>query len=173
MIANPKALLMNRIMLGLMLALAAGFLYNFATRLYLREDLANVRSDLRVAEGRLEQAETNLRAASETNAAQSRAIAEVERLREIDGTILKGLVQDLDASRSRDRVALNRIATLEKTNEQVREYLNAVPPAAVSCVLDKTCNDSVRANGNSSQGSAGGATATVRPAGAGAKQNQR
>ena len=173
MIANPKALLMNRIMLGLMLALAAGFLYNFATRLYLREDLANVRSDLRAAEGRLEQAETDLRAAGETNAAQARAIAEVERLREIDGTILKGLVQDLDASRSRDRVALNRIATLEKTNEQVREYLNAVPPAAVSCVLDKTCNDSVRTNGNSSQGSAGGAAATVRPAGTGPQHHQR
>ena len=173
MIANPKALLMNRIMLGLIIALAAGWLYNFATRLYLREEVAELRGNLALQEGQLEQAQADLVQAGIVNEAQSRAIAEVERLREIDGTILKGLVQDLDASRSRDRVALNRIATLEETNEQVREYLNAVPPAAVSCVLDKTCTDSVRANGNSSQGPAGGAAATVRPAGTGPQQHQR
>lgn len=173
MITNLLRKYFNYAVLVGLIVLGVGWLTNYAARLHLREDLANVRSDLRDAESRLGEAEKDLIAAGEANAAQARAITEVERLREIDGMVLKGLVQDLDASRSRDRVALNRIATLEKTNEQVRDYLNSVPPAAVSCVLDKTCADTVRTNGNSSQGTAGGSASTVRTPGAGAKQHQR
>lgn len=170
MIGKP---IVNRLILALLIALSAGFLYNFATRLYLREEVTELKGALQLQSERLVTAEAELKEAGEVNQRQTAAIGEVQRLREIDGTILKGLVQDLDASRSRDRVALNRIATLEKTNEQVRAYLNDVPPAAVSCVLDKTCNDQVHGNGNPGAGAERRAAGPVSSAGTGAKQNQR
>ena len=170
MIGSP---ILNRIALALLIALSAGFLYNFATRLYLREEVAELKGDLALQGSQLEQAQADLVQAGIVNEAQGRAISEVERLRAIDGTILQGLVQDLDASRSRDRVALNRIATLEKTNEQVRAYLNDVPPAAVSCVLDKTCNGQVHGNGNQSPIPERRPAGPVSGAGTGTKRNQR
>ena len=66
-----------------------------------------------------------------------------------------------------DARARNRLATLEKSNETVRNYLNQPIPLDLVCLLNRTCD---AGNSGSDKGGAGGAsrgTGLTVPAGSG------
>lgn len=102
---------------------------------------AKLETSVATLEGKLSSAEERVTAVETINAQQAEAIETVRSIRDVDGTILAGLVRDLDALRVRDSGMTNRIATLEKSNEAVKKYLNSAVPEPLGCVLDKTCTD--------------------------------
>lgn len=70
------------------------------------------------------------------NHQQDQAITELRRLRGLDSQALTGLQKELaDAGKKGDNLR-QRIAQLEKTNEQARALLDTPVPAELGCLLD-------------------------------------
>jgi hypothetical protein len=173
MINNPLKVWLNYIVIAALIALGAGWLYNYVARQQLALQVSEQKTELQGVHAELKTTREDLDAAVIVNEAQGRAINEVERLRTIDATILSGLVKDLDASRNRNRVTLDRLQVLEKTNEQVRQYLNQPVPSSVSCLLDNSCSPNGDENGNRGEAPKPGAPGRVPGPAAGAKSNNR
>lgn len=138
-------------LIAIIVALAGFAVYNYVTR---------VRLDAKVVtlEGKVDKANERVAAVEEINAQQATAIDTIRSIRDVDGTILAGLAQDMNALRVRDTSMTTRLATLERSNEAVRKYLNAAVPAPVGCLLDKTCPDE---NGRAVPATERGAPAAV------------
>lgn len=70
------------------------------------------------------------------NHQQDQAITELRRLRGLDSQALTGLQKELaDAGKKGDNLR-QRIAQLEKTNEQARALLDTPVPTELGCLLD-------------------------------------
>lgn len=150
-------------LLAAVLVLAAVATYNYVTRLKLDTKVTSL-------EGKLGSAEARVKAVEEVNEQQAQAIQTINRLTDVSDTMLQGLATDVNALRVRDSTAFNRLATLEKSNEAVRAYLNSAVPAPVGCVLDRTCADQ---DADGIPRAERGPAPAVRAAPAPAKPNQR
>lgn len=84
------------------------------------------------------------------NQRQDETITHLQQLREVDGLVIAGLVADYSRLSEADTKARKKLATLEKENAPVREYLNRPLPPELSCLLNNTCKA-----GNSDGGSKG------------------
>jgi hypothetical protein len=91
---------------------------------------------------------------------QQETIGELKELRLQDAQALTGLLTDYKVLADNDARARNRLATLEKSNETVRNYLNQRIPPDLACLLNNTCD-----TGNSGSDK-GGTGSTSRGAGA-------
>lgn len=121
-------------LIALLLAVAGFATYNYTTRLKLDTKVTKL-------EGKVDKAEERVAQVEAINAQQATAIDTIRSIREVDGTILAGLATDMNALRVRDTSMTTRLATLERSNEAVRKYLNTAVPAPVGCLLDRTCID--------------------------------
>lgn len=149
-------------LIAVIVALAAFTTYNYVQRLRLDTKVVSL-------EGKVDKANERVKEVEEVNRQQADAIETIRSIRDVDGTILAGLAKDMEALRVRDTSMTTRLATLERSNEAVRKYLNSAVPEPVGCVLDRTCPPD--ANGVS--GAQRGAARKVPAATAPAKPNQR
>lgn len=119
-------------LIAAIVALAALVTYNYVQRLRLDTKVATL-------EGKVDKANERVKEVEEVNRQQADAIDTIRSIRDVDGTILAGLAKDMDALRVRDTSMTTRLATLERSNEAVKRYLNSAVPEPVGCVLDQTC----------------------------------
>jgi septal ring factor EnvC (AmiA/AmiB activator) len=82
---------------------------------------------------------TQLTSALET---QDKTINDLKELRTRDANAIDGLVNDYRSIAQSNKEVNDRLANLEKTNEEVRRYMRDPLPAAIKCVLNNTCKDS-------------------------------
>lgn len=137
--------------------------YNFTMRL--KQD-----AKITTLQGKVDRAETRVQLVEEVNKQQAEALETIKGLNSVNDTMLSGLAADMEALRVRDRTTYTRLAALEKSNEAVRQYLNARVPDPVACLLDQSCPEQ---NTSGSSGTKRGAAGTVPAAAAGSKSNQR
>lgn len=139
-------------------ALLAVAVIGYIERLQLRANVADLKTEVTSAQGRVAQVE-------EVNRQQQEALGRIEDLRALDGEVLTGLAGDLSSLRVRDRGVAARIAHLEKTNEAVRAFLDGRLPVG-GCVLDNSCAPGGGDEGRDGE-AAPGADAAVPEAGGG------
>jgi type II secretory pathway pseudopilin PulG len=122
---------------------------------------------LLTTENELQAVRQRLGAVESVNQQQEATIGELKELRLQDAQAFAGLLADYKVLADNDARARKRLATLEKSNETVRNYLNEPIPFELVCLLNRTCDTG---NSGSDKGGTGstsrGADAAV-PAGSG------
>lgn len=115
---------------------------------------------LLTTQNELQTVQQRLGAVESVNRQQQETIGELKELRLQDAQALTGLLTDYKVLADNDARARNRLVTLEKSNETVRNYLNRHIPPDLACLLNNTCDTG---NSGSDKDGAGG---TARGAGA-------
>ena len=151
------------IILGLLVAVSALAVYNYTERLRQDTVIANLGADL-------DKAEAQVIEVVEVNKKQTEAIETIRGLNTVNDTMLQGLASDMESLRVQDRGVRTRLASLERSNEAIREYLNTAVPAPVGCVLDQSCSEGV---GDPSSATERGPSDGVHTASAGPKPHKR
>ena len=138
-----KATIKSKLRLWIEYALIAAvvILLGYATwgwfqRAYLVQEIVQLEGDVR-------EAETRIGLVEEVNRQQDAVINTLRGVSELNDTMLQGLAADMQSLYGRDQSIRTRLASLERNNEAVREYLDSAVPAPVVCVLDKTCPEDV------------------------------
>ena len=99
------------------------------------------------------------------NEAQDKTIDQLNKLREMDAKVMEGLVSDYSKLAVTDSQARKNLSNLEKSNEDVRSYLDQSLPPDLVCLLNNTCPTG-KDSGEGGKGKATGAAAgTVQKAG--------
>ena len=151
------------LMIGLLVSTAALAVYNYTQRL--RQDVVITKLD-----ADLGKAQAQVDEVVEVNRKQSEAIETIRGLNGVNDTMLKGLALDMESLRVQDRSVRSRLASLERNNEAIREYLNTAVPAPVGCVLDQTCSEG---DGDPSSATERGVAGEVRTASTRPEPHQR
>lgn len=94
---------------------------------------------LLVAENELLTVQSRLNIVEFSNQQQETTIEELKALRFKDAQVLTGLLVDFKVLAENDDIARQRLATLEKSDETVRAYLNQRIPPNLACLLNDTC----------------------------------
>lgn len=103
----------------------------------------------------------SLATALDANAAQAEAMRVLEAQRAADSAAAAKLAADLRGVTDRERATSRRLADLERTDADVRAYLDRAVPAGLRCVLaDAGCGEA----GGGEAHAPGGAAGPVRPA---------
>lgn len=134
-------------LIGAVLILLGYATWGWFQRAHLAQEIVQLEGNVREAEARIE-------AVEDVNRQQDKVINTLRGVSELNDTMLQGLSKDMQSLYGRDQSIRTRLASLERNNEAVREYLNSAVPAPVGCVLDKTC----------AEGDAGDLPATERRA---------
>ncbi len=119
-------------------ALLAAVVMLAGTVLYNRTRIAQAETRIVSLSGDLQDAASTIRAQVAANKQQDEAIAELNRLRELDSRAITGLNSDLAKVGSTGKAIRNKIAELEVRNAQAKALLDTAVPADVGCVLDRT-----------------------------------
>lgn len=93
---------------------------------------------------------------------QASTIKLLSNLRKLDNESVTGLVSEIKSLAIRDRTVQQRLATLEKTNGPIQEYLASVVPPDVACLFNDTCPAS-ESDRDGEAGDAAAASGTVAP----------
>ena len=157
---NKTRLVIEYVLIAVIVA-AAGFTFSmWLSKERTEKSLLTTQNELRTVQQRLGAVES-------VNQQQQETIGELKELRLQDAQALTGLLTDYKVLADNDARARNRLATLEKSNETVRNYLNQPIPLDLVCLLNRTCD---AGNSGSDKGGAGGAsrgTGLTVPAGSG------
>lgn len=127
-VKDKHRLIIEYVLIGLMIAACALALTMWLQRERIEDQLSDVRTKLSTANQRLG-------AVEQVNEGQARTIADLRELREIDSRSLGGLASDYKRLHERDTRLARDINQLEKTDAQVRSYLDEPVPAELSRVL--------------------------------------
>ncbi len=73
---------------------------------------------------------------TEANEANVRTIGVLKDVRELDYKVLSSLSSDLSDIRNNQRASANKIAQLEKDNEQVKKFQSSPVPVELACLLE-------------------------------------
>ena len=150
---NKTRLVIEYALIGLIVA-AAGFTFS----MWLSKE--RTEKSLLTTQNELQTVQQRLGAVESVNQLQEATIGELKELRLQDARALTGLLTDYKVLADNDARARNRLSTLEKSNETVRNYLNYRIPPDLACLLNNTCDA-----GNTGSDKGGGGSAS-RGAGA-------
>ena len=157
---NKTRLVIEYILIAVIVA-AAGFTFSmWLSKERTEKSLLTTQNDLSTGWRRLGAVES-------VNQAQEATIGELKELRLQDAHALTGLLTDYKVLADNDARARNRLATLEKSNETVRNYLNQPIPPDLMCLLNRTCDSGNPGSDKGGAGSATRGTGLTVPAGSG------
>jgi len=145
---NKTRLVIEYALIGLIVA-AAGFTFS----MWLSKE--RTEKSLLTTQNELQTVQQRLGAVESVNQLQEATIGELKELRLQDARALTGLLTDYKVLADNDARARNRLSTLEKSNETVRNYLNYRIPPDLACLLNNTCD---AGNTGSDKGGAGSAS---------------
>jgi hypothetical protein len=158
-VTGKARLIIEYVLLALVVALAGYTVFSFVER---KQLIANV-SDLSTKLGNVSQ---TLNQQVAINHDQDAAIAEVKRLRGLDGDAIQGLQKDLATAQTHDHSIRQKLAQLEKNNADARDLLDTAVPVGLGCVLDgQACGSAASGDPHSHPAGAAepSAPATVHP----------
>lgn len=140
---------------------AAGFTFSmWLSKEHTEKSLLTTQNELQTVLHRLSAVES-------VNQQQQETIVELKELRLQDAHALTGLLADYKVLTDNDARARNRLATLEKSNETVRNYLNQRIPPDLACLLNNTCDTGNPSSNKGGTGSTSRGTGAAVPAGSG------
>lgn len=123
---------------------------------------ATLTKDVAILDGKLEAEKVKSEALKGVVDAQAITIQNISDVREVDSATLKSLVDDFHGANKRNTAVTQRLASLERNSEIVRQYLTASVPDDVGCVLDSTCAEADHPKGSASPAPARSAPGAVR-----------
>ena len=95
---------------------------------------------LLLARAKVAHLETSLATLHAAAKVQEQAIKDLNNTRAADNLALQQLSADYAALAQSTNGARQRLQQLERSNEQVRDYLSQPVPAELGCLLDGTCD---------------------------------
>lgn len=159
---NKKRLVIEYALIAVLVAVAGFTFTMWLSKERIEKSLLTTQLELQTVSSRLNSVE-------EVNQAQEATISELKELRLKDAQALTGLLTDYKTLADNDYRARQRLSSLEKSNETVRNYLNQPIPPDLVCLLNNTCNAGNSGSDKDRAGSSSrGAGATV-PAGSGSR----
>lgn len=154
---NKKRLVIEYALIAVLVAVAGFTFAMWLSKERTEKSLLTTQLELQTVSSRLNSVE-------EVNQAQEATISELKELRLKDAQALTGLLTDYKTLADNDYRARQRLSSLEKSNETVRNYLNQPIPPDLVCLLNNTCNAGNSGSDKDRAGSpARGAGATVQP----------
>ena len=157
---NKTRLIIEYVLIAAIVA-AAGFTFSmWLSKERTEKSLLTTQNELQIVQQRLGAVES-------VNQQQQETIGELKELRFQDAQALTGLLTDYKVLANNDARARNRLATLEQSNETVRNYLNQRIPPDLACLLNNTCDTGNPGSDKGGTGSTSRGAGAAVPAGSG------
>lgn len=161
---NKTRLVIEYALIAVIVA-AAGFTFS----MWLSKE--RTEKSLLTTQNELQTVQQRLGAVESVNQQQQETIGELKELRFQDAQALTGLLTDYKVLADNDALVRNRLATLEQTNETVRNYLNQRIPPDLACLLNNTCDTGNSGSDKGGTGSASRGAGAAVPAGSGSSDD--
>lgn len=119
------------LLIGLVIALGICAVLFYKHGAKLETDVSNLQTRAAVLEGANAQTQQVLKE-------QRKAVSDLMELRERDGTLIQGLLDDYKRIMNSQQSTREKLAALERKDEQVKSILQSAPPASVRSVLEQS-----------------------------------